>query len=250
MRIHWIISKSDASKVRAFYDSNKRSHFVRARREKNIHHRNLQLTKSAHWRALVLCLLTTQQKSGPNSRVHKFLHSKPFPLRLNDCLCASNAKTFSHRTLKQFGGIRRSQTIASELAHNLLKLGSEWNIKEINNALLKNNDYQLEREYCHHLASLLKGIGPKQSRNYLQSLGLIKYETPIDSRITKWLNEFGFPIKLTATALSDHEYYNMVSDGFRELCLKAGVYPCLMDAAIFASYDQKSAWTRNNSDLP
>ena len=90
-----------------------------------------------------------------------------------------------------------------------------------------------------------KGFGPKQSRNLLQSLGLSKYEIPIDSRITKWLNEFGFPVTLSATGLSDRNYYNFVSNGFQQLCKAAKVTPCVLDAAIFASFDA-SGWTDEN----
>jgi hypothetical protein len=71
----------------------------------------------------------------------------------------------------------------------------------------------------------------------MQSLGLTKYEIPIDSRITKWLNDFGFPVTLSANVLSDQNYYNFVLDGFQKLCSAAEIYPCVMDAAIFASND-------------
>lgn len=83
------------------------------------------------------------------------------------------------------------------------------------------------------------GFGPKQSRNLLQGLGLTKYEIPIDSRITKWFNEFGFPVKLSASALSDLNYYKFVSKGLRELCDACNIYPCLLDAAIFSSFDAR-----------
>jgi len=46
---------------------------------------------------------------------------------------------------------------------------------------------KIEREAC-ILLQELKGIGPKQSRNLRQALGLLRYEIPIDSRIVKWLN--------------------------------------------------------------
>ena len=36
---------------------------------------------------------------------------------------------------------------------------------------------------------------------------------PLDSRITKWLNEFGFPVWLSATALGDGNCYAFVMDG-------------------------------------
>lgn len=91
----------------------------------------------------------------------------------------------------------------------------------------------------------LKGFGPKQSRNLLQWLGLTKYEIPLDSRITKWLNEFGFPVRLSAGALSDRNYYNFVSDGVQALCAQSDIYPCVLDAAIFTSYDQVE-WTADN----
>jgi len=104
---------------------------------------------------------------------------------------------------------------------------------------------QSEREAAEFINNQFKGFGPKQSRNLLQSLGLTKYEIPIDSRITKWLNRFGFPVKLSAQALSDPNYYKFVSDGVQQLCAQSGVYPCVLDAAIFASFD-KGGWSGEN----
>ncbi len=92
----------------------------------------------------------------------------------------------------------------------------------------------------------LSGFGPKKARNLLQELGLTIYEIPIDSRITKWLNKFGFPFKLSSTALSDRNYYNMILDGFQRVCEETGIYPCVLDAAIFASFDQES-WYPNEA---
>ena len=86
---------------------------------------------------------------------------------------------------------------------------------------------------------ICKGFGPKQSRNLLQALGLTRYEIPIDSRIIKWLNgSISFPVKLTATALSDRNYYQFVCEGFQQLSAACGIYPCILDAAVFASYDR------------
>jgi hypothetical protein len=45
-----------------------------------------------------------------------------------------------------------------------------------------------------------------------------KWETPIDSRITKWLNKNGFRLRLSADALANRDYYNLVSEGFQKLC--------------------------------
>lgn len=83
------------------------------------------------------------------------------------------------------------------------------------------------------------GIGPKQARNLLQGLGLTRYEIPIDSRISKWLEEFGFPVPLSAAALSDGRYYHFISTAIVELCEHCDVYPCVLDAAVFSSVDNE-----------
>ena len=66
-----------------------------------------------------------------------------------------------------------------------------------------------------------------------------------DSRITKWLNAFGFPVKLTANALQDRNYYNFVSDGFQQLCGACDIMPGVLDAAILSSFDE-GEWTEEN----
>jgi hypothetical protein len=59
------------------------------------------------------------------------------------------------------------------------------------------------------------------------------------------LNEFGFPVRLSATALADQNYFEFVSDGFQKLAKACGVVPCVLDAAIFSSFDG-DAWTDEN----
>ena len=92
----------------------------------------------------------------------------------------------------------------------------------------------------------LIGFGPKQARNLLQALGLTRYEIPLDSRITKWLNEFGFPMTLSSSALGDSGYYELVLDGIQELCRHSDGYPCVLDAVIFTSFD-KVEWPEDAS---
>ncbi len=104
-------------------------------------------------------------------------------------------------------------------------------------SLEDNEKIEIERESAEYINDHLKGFGPKQARNLLQSLGLTRYEIPVDSRIIKWLNEFGFPIKLSSTGLTDKNYYNFILDGLQQLCERSGVYPCVLDAAIFSSFD-------------
>ncbi len=102
----------------------------------------------------------------------------------------------------------------------------------------------LEREVVHLLAKYLDGIGPKQSRNLLQWIGVSKYEIPVDSRITKWLNWNLLKYHFSANLLADHTYYDMVSDGIQLLCKRANIYSCMLDAAIFTSFD--SGWSESD----
>jgi hypothetical protein len=188
----------------------------------------------------MMCLLTTQQKSGPTSAVARILRAKPFPLRLSDVKNARDPEKFILRELENFGGIRRPPTISEQAASNLFWFaGKGW--RELKSRLLgieNRTNYKKERNVAYWLAENMKGLGPKQSRNFIQSLGLSRYEIPIDSRITKWLrDEFDFPLPISSSSLSDLEYYCLVNDIIRDLCRRAGTYPCILDAVIFARVD-------------
>jgi hypothetical protein len=110
--------------------------------------------------------------------------------------------------------------------------------------LRKTRTVEAERKAAAFIQDNYEGFGPKQSRNLPQTLGLSQYEIPIDSRITKWLNNFGFPVRLSSKALSDKDYYQFVSEGFQQLCAACNILPCLLDAAIFASPD-RDAWNHD-----
>lgn len=81
-------------------------------------------------------------------------------------------------------------------------------------------------------------IGSKQSRNILQILGLTRYEIPLDSRITKWLNSnLDLPYHVSGNGLRNAEYYHFIMDLVQDACTTAEVLPCIFDAAVFSSYD-------------
>jgi len=79
------------------------------------------------------------------------------------------------------------------------------------------------RHAARFIDETFSGFVPKQSRNLRHGLGLSRYDIPIDSRITIWLNEFGFPIRLTATALGDRNSFEFVSDGCQRLAEAGGL---------------------------
>ena len=239
MKLEWQIEDSDVIKVEEFYDEHKDREFVVERRRMNVERNLPEYSHPLFWKEMVSCLMTTQQWWGPDRPVTKFYYSQPFPLNYGLCKQQDHLEGFAHSVLSSFGGIRFSNKLAREIHHNFAWLESGgWN--KVDKVVAKLNQSQTqpaEAEAADFIDDNLKGFGPKQARNLLQGLGLTKYEIPIDSRITKWLNNFGFPVRLSSVSLADRDYYEFVSEGFRGLCGACDIYPCLLDAAIFSSYD-------------
>jgi hypothetical protein len=247
MKLIWQIDPQDVEKVQTFLDLHWNDPFVQGRIGRNLAEMKPKVSKAEFWKHMMSCLLTTQQRSGPSSAVSRFLNTKPFPLDYELCLPQDNLRSFAQEVLSSFGGLRRSNRIADEIATNLhlLEQGLWSKTFEVLDEVRSTQTVQIERKAADFVDDHFKGFGPKQSRNLLQDLGLTKYEIPLDSRITKWLNNFGFPVKLSAQALSDRNYYNFVSEGLQQLCTRSEIYPCVLDAAIFASFD-KGGWAAGN----
>lgn len=260
MQIVWQIDAEDIAKVQEFFNQHRESPFVQTRIETNLRDDKPPITKDDFWERMVGCLLTTQQRSGPDSSVTRFLLTRPFPLDYRICTEKEDLSDFARNVISDFGGLRRSTTIGNELAANMKFLadgGWEATFKHLDEVRLHYSEIknrtcsfdlrspEVERWAAEFFDEHLKGFGPKQPRNLLQGLGLSRYEIPLDSRITRWLNAFGFPVTLTANALADRNYYNFVSDGFQQLCKTCEIMPCVLDAAIFSSFD-KGEWTEDN----
>jgi hypothetical protein len=247
MKIIWHIDAEDVAKVTAFVEQHQNNPLVKDRIVSNLRQNKPSVSKEDFWYVMVGCLLTTQQRSGPNSSIARFLRTKPFPLGYAVCLHQDKIDAYTKQTLANFGGLRRSTIIGEEVAANLQFLEHEgWSqtFKHLK-CVRVNSQPETERRAADFIDQHFKGFGPKQSRNLLQWLGLSRFETPIDSRITKWLNRFGFPVKLTANALGDANYYTFVSEGLQRLAEACGLMPCVLDAAIFASFDG-DGWTEEN----
>ena len=239
MKLTWEIEDQDVERVATFFNKWANDPFVRLRKKRNLDIPRPIISQEDTWMALVGCLLTTQQRSGPGSAVKRFLDTNPFPLNYVECSSKSDLESFASETLTSSGGIRRAPTISQQMASNYRKLeGGLWQflltaVEQVNIA----ENPLLERETSHMLASNLDGIGPKQSRNLLQWIGVSRFEIPVDSRMTKWLNRNLLKHHLSANLLADQTYYDMVSDGIQLLCKRSNLYPCMLDAAIFTSFD-------------
>lgn len=245
MNITWDINDSDISRVSGFIAQHQNI-FVTYRISKNINRDNIQIDRNSILKSLIMCLLTSRQRSGPNSPIGIFLRQQPFPLTEEAISTENNIENFVRITLQQNGLNRFINKIPNYFAINYNQLReSDWRIITDIASLNGQATKETERNIADNLHDTFIGFGPKQSRNFLQALGLTKYEIPIDSRITGWLNDFGFPVTLKSTALQDKEYYHFVSDGIQILCDRAEIYPCVLDAAIFSSLDNNE-WTEEN----
>ena len=251
MQFQWQVDQNDIACVRAFVAFHAANPFVRVRVKRNLAAAKPAVDRSEFWKQMVGMRMTSVQRSGPNSAVARFLRRAPFPLsydQVDGQPEGDGRRDLIASALRAHGGIRFPDKIAADLSENFNRLNADngWDtaLAQVN-VLVLPAEAGAEREVARFLQNLLHGFGPKQSRNLLQSLGLTRYEIPIDSRITRWLNDFGFPVTLTATALADAGYYEFVLDGIQALCAASEVFPCVLDAAIFASFDG-DAWTQEN----
>lgn len=245
MKLSLQIERKDIKKVQTFLASHQDNAFVKHRVAKNLSTARPRITKRAFWGRMVACLLTTQQRSGPKSAVTRFITTRPFPLRHSLCLAHRRGiLSLTRKVITDFGGLRRGNQIAAGVTANLRMLedGGWDEVFQVLRTLNRDSTPEIERTVANFIDERFVGFGPKQSRNLLQSLGLTRYEIPIDSRITKWLTDFGFPIELSAGAVADRAYYEFVMDAIQQLCREADVFPCVLDAAIFSSFDD-GGWT-------
>jgi len=253
MKIEWSTGKEDRARIRALVRSQGNNAFVKRRIRNNVDTKYIpEFGRQRFWKVMVECLLTTQQRAGPDSAVTRFSSVTPFPLDLQECSRTDKVSSFVEDTLASFGGMRRTTTIGRQIENNLVWLNNNgWSqIEGIADELAKcrkreprTEDIAIERKAANFVAKNLAGFGPKQSRNLWQTLGLLRFEIPIDSRITKWLNRKNFLVKLSAIALADNNYYEFVMTGIQRLCEKCQILTCVFDAAVFSSFDRE--WTED-----
>ncbi len=244
MEIKMTFSKNDVEKVKKIVACMSNHKIVIERCERNINRKSIDISHSTIWKRQIGCLLTTRQKSGKGTAVDNFLNSYSPLLSLCQCEKEKDIARMAESEISRFGGIRFTKKLPEYIAHNFdLLSDNEWN--NLDNLLLPLRNIpqpkETERICVNGIDKLLKGFGPKQSRNFLQWLGLTQHEIPIDSRIIKWLRgteTSGSLELLSSAALSETKYYCCILDSIQEICEKAEVLPCIFDASVFASFEQ------------
>lgn len=258
MEMHWDIKDSDINRVKKVIKDQAEAQLVKARQQNLVSQRS-EVGKEAFWCRMVKARLTTQNRVGPGAPVGIFVRKRPFPLsyeRVERVRSKRNVERFIADTVEQ-AKIGKFKSIARDLAVNWSYLKSgEWEqaLHECNRLtkLPAETDEEERRKTERAAANYIedtfsvriskgrgKGFGPKQSRNFLQMLGLTRYEIPIDSRLSTWLNPCLSPVALTSPLLGDRAFYEFVLDGIQELCRQAGTVPCLFDASVFAAMEQR-----------
>lgn len=182
-------------------------------------------------------------------------------MSLDQCRNVNNVSEFISKTLESNGGIRYYNNIGDACEVNLDRLDSGgWEelwielerLVDARTRAPRTSDSETERRVSTYLSDGLAGeglhrVGSKQARNILQILGLTRYEIPLDSRITKWLNaNLDLLYQVSGSGLSNSEYYHFIMDIVHDSCSTAGVLPCVFDAAVFSSYDKN--WTESDAD--
>lgn len=255
MKLKLVIDEYDNQQLISFVQVMSKRKFVIQRRLRNVDGELPRRSRADVWFSMAACLFSTQQRSGPNSRINQFLLKKPFPLSLENCSKDADLEVLIQQEIQSFGGIRFAPKIAKQMKTTFDKLeAGEWmTIERFGNELAAQRTqapmpehFELERRAARYMQTQFSGFGPKQSRNFWQSLGLSRYEFVLDSRVLKWLREIGFPFPLSSMALGEEEYYCFISDILREWCIETNILPCVLDAAIFSSFDAEE-WSEETS---
>ncbi len=130
---------------------------------------------------------------GAKFSVGRFLNKEPFPINFESISNVDKIEDYLKQEFKKNGLTRYINRISQFFASNIKKIEKDnWLIIKKLESLKEMDSKEEERKIADKLNNDFDGFGPKQSRNFLQSLGLTRYEIPIDSRITKWLNDFVF----------------------------------------------------------
>jgi thermostable 8-oxoguanine DNA glycosylase len=250
-RMYYMLTQPTEEKigeVKGFYASVDHSHEFFQRRLKNLLSGTDKesIDKERFWQELFIAICTSQSKSGLKSGIARMEKMPRFPGRLERLDGAENVEELLREVLPHYK-VRFPNDKAAYLAHNhnLLSRNDEELWSEISDAL-ELLRFQQSRKTEMRTARLLrgfKGVGHKQSRNVLQGLGLTKDEIPIDSKVVKWLEEFGFLTfqtkyqeKRFLQSLSSKKQYRRLMDDLQTLCKQCELHPCLLDAAIYLYY--------------
>jgi hypothetical protein len=242
MDINWHITADDKACVEAILEKQHNTWLVRDRYERNLAETKPEVTQEEFWKQMVCTRLTTLALESPGDKLDTFECLSPFPLAYDTMGRQQSREEFIYSTVSAHRVGTYRKRISKELANNFKRLeDGEWPhaLDRCNRLTIRSERQEIEADVADYIDDTFEGFGPKQSRNLLQALGLTRFEIPIDSRVTNWLNdELKFPFRVTPTALSDRHCYRLILDAVCKLCAECNTFPCVLDAAIFSAQDK------------
>lgn len=237
MEIDWRINDVDVQKVNDFVTLQLNEPHVANRVARNVNSQGLLINRDTILQSLFYSLILPNQKHSVNPQITTFFKKITSSLKYITIVNLTDIREFIFETSKKHG-------ITLDLYKEPEYFSDNFNLLESTNWVLldllikkscQKEAKKAEREIADNVDTMFKGFGAIESRIFLQYLGLTKYEIPIDMVVSDWLNDFGFPVTISVTALQDRNYYHFVSDGIQLLCAKANVYPCVLEAAIHSN---------------
>ena len=204
------------------------------------------------WRGLALALTTSQQRSAPGSRVYDLWSTDPCPLGLKRVQSwYPNVRDKTAKLLRRWGGVRFYNNIGKYIEEDYRMLFKDGLIDDLDGLVRRLWELRqsppkwdeearaYERRLCAEALELdLYGIGFKQCRNWLQGVGLLRYEIPLDSRVRKFLTPFMSGQRIEGDRLGKATYYHAAEDAVHAVCKEVGLLPCVADIVMFLIADE------------
>lgn len=231
MKLIWEINEADIKKLGNFIDNYK----TLITKNNSIKNENdFVINRDTIIKTMLLCLLQTEHNKKLDNSFETFFKQNQFLFSYTVLLNEVDIKNLLTEALKINGLTKYVKKIPDCFSFNFYYLeNTNWELQtKLENAAKTNLTKQEERSLADSIDKAFKGFGSEQARRFLQVFDLAKYEIPIDYKMIDWLKKFGFPIKLSRTALQDKTFYHFISDGIQLLCEKVNVHPSTLAAII------------------
>lgn len=235
MEIAWNISDEDVKKV-VDYVNQQSSDQISNRIARNINFQGLLINRDTILHSLLYSLLLSNQRQESFSHITSVFSDIRYKLQYLTIIKEPDKQNYVSGIIEKHNISLAIKETPDFFASNFdLLEATNWELLDrlIKKLCIKESK-KAEREIADHINSVFKGFGPYEARVFLQTLGLTKFEIPIDSFVSDWLIKFNFPVEISPTALQERNFYHLVSDGVQLLCKNADVYPCVLEAAIHA----------------
>jgi hypothetical protein len=111
------VAAAEIDAVRRVVAAKKNSPFCKRRHSRNVENPPQQFRRDGFWKQMIVCMCTSVQRSGPNSRVSEFVREKPFPLSLAVCESKADLRSYAEKILRS-RGLRFGPKIAKQIEKN------------------------------------------------------------------------------------------------------------------------------------